>query len=67
MLVHIILLLFIVNVLFVIYPSGGYSAGEHSVNSMCYDTIKLKPVVCTDVYEQHMNSCLTDLMISSLS
>ena len=41
--------------------------GEHSINSMCYDTIKSKPLVCTDVQEPHMNFSLKDQMSSSLS
>lgn len=41
--------------------------GDHSINSMCYDTIKSKPLVCTGVQEPHMNSSLKDQMSSSLS
>lgn len=41
--------------------------GEYSINSMCYDTIKSKSLVCTDVQEPHMNSSPTDQMSSSLS
>lgn len=41
--------------------------GEHSINSMCYDTIKSKPLVCTDVQEPHMNFSLKDQMSSSFS
>ncbi len=41
--------------------------GEHSINSLCYDTIKSKPLVCAGVQEPHMNSSLTDQMSSYLS
>lgn len=41
--------------------------GEHSINSVCYDTIKSNPLVCTGVQEPHMNSSLKDQMSSSLS
>ncbi len=41
--------------------------GEHSINSVCYDIIKSKPLVCTCVQEPHMNSSLKDQMSSSLS
>lgn len=41
--------------------------GERSINNMCYDTIKSKPLVCAGVQEPHMNSSLKDQMSSTLS
>lgn len=41
--------------------------GEHGINSMCYDTIKSKPLVCIGVQKPHTNSSLKDQMSSSLS
>lgn len=35
--------------------------------TLCYNTIKLKPLVSAGLQEQHMNSSLKDQMSSSLS